>query len=206
MLKRTKGRILLTLLVITGLAGTLNDSALTAKERKFAVNHFKDSKNELLKNVKGLSEEQLNFKATPTSWSIVECFYHITLTEKGLWGMFESNMKGAATPEKRSLVKNKDEEIPRLVNDRTNKVQAPEPFRPDKATWKDLDDAMTEFKKNRNEHIKYVKTTTEDLRNHVFELPGAVMDGYQMLLFIAAHSERHTQQIKEIKANPGFPK
>ena len=41
MLKRTMGRSLLTLLVITGLAGTINDSSLSQKERKFGVNMFK---------------------------------------------------------------------------------------------------------------------------------------------------------------------
>ena len=33
-----------------------------------------------------------------------------------------------------------------------------------------------------------------------------VMDGYQWLLLIAAHCERHTAQILEIKAMPGYPK
>jgi hypothetical protein len=32
MLKRTKGRLLLTLLVVTGFAGTLNDTTLTKQE------------------------------------------------------------------------------------------------------------------------------------------------------------------------------
>ena len=31
------------------------------------------------------------------------------------------------------------------------------------------------------------------------------MDGYQWLLAAAAHTERHTKQILEVKANPNFP-
>jgi hypothetical protein len=32
------------------------------------------------------------------------------------------------------------------------------------------------------------------------------MDGYEFVLFIAAHSERHTKQILEVKADPNYPK
>ena len=41
MLKRTKGRILLTMLVITGLAGTVKNTTLTSQERKFAISQLK---------------------------------------------------------------------------------------------------------------------------------------------------------------------
>jgi hypothetical protein len=48
--------------------------------------------------------------------------------------------------------------------------------------------------------------TTKDLREHVSESPLGMLDGYEWLLFIGAHSERHTKQILEVKANPDFPK
>src|SRR5882672_4406722 len=32
------------------------------------------------------------------------------------------------------------------------------------------------------------------------------LDGYEFVLLIAAHSERHTKQINEVKADPNFPK
>jgi hypothetical protein len=32
------------------------------------------------------------------------------------------------------------------------------------------------------------------------------MDAYQWLLLLAAHSARHTAQILEVEANPGYPK
>jgi hypothetical protein len=36
--------------------------------------------------------------------------------------------------------------------------------------------------------------------------PVGKMDGYEFILFIAAHSERHVKQIDEVKADPNFPK
>ena len=35
---------------------------------------------------------------------------------------------------------------------------------------------------------------------------GKTLDAYEWLLFLAAHSERHTKQIDEVKADPNFPK
>jgi hypothetical protein len=32
------------------------------------------------------------------------------------------------------------------------------------------------------------------------------LDAYQFLLFISAHSDRHTKQMLEVKADPNFPK
>lgn len=206
MLKRTKGLLLLTLLVATGLAGALNTTSLSEKERKFAVNYFKETKADLQQSVKGLSEAQLNYKASEDRWSIKECFYHITMAEKNLWGMFEATMKLPATPEKRVEVKMADDDIMKLIANRSQKAVALESIQPVKASWNSLDEAMTSFKAERGDILKYTKTTTEDLRNHIFPMPFGSIDGYQLILFIAGHSNRHTQQINEVKADPNFPK
>ena len=33
-----------------------------------------------------------------------------------------------------------------------------------------------------------------------------MLDAYDWLLFLSGHTERHTLQIQEVKADPGFPK
>ena len=206
MLKRTKGRLLLTLLVITGLAGTLKDTSLSHKERKSAMTLMKDTKVDALKSVKGLSKAQLNFKAAPDRWSVKECMYHIAISEKNLWDMLEASMKEPANPEKRSEIKMTDEQIIKMMEDRSFKVKTAEPFEPKNTPYKTLDDAVNAFKSRRADHIKYIKTTTEDLRNHIVQMPFGSLDCYQLCLMIASHSNRHTQQIEEVKADPKFPK
>jgi hypothetical protein len=61
--------------------------------------------------------------------------------------------------------------------------------------------------------VEYLESTP-DLRLHMVEAPplkavskGAFesMDGYQWVLTAAAHIERHTKQILEVKADAGFP-
>jgi hypothetical protein len=205
MLKRTKGRLLLTLLVITGLAGTLKDTSISEKERKTATGLLKDTKTDMLKSVKGLSEAQLDFKASADHWSVKECTYHIAISEKNLWNMLETNMKMAPNPEKRSEIKMTDEQLIKALEDRSNKVKTSEPFEPKNTPYKSLDEALNAFKAMRADHIKYMKSTTEDLRNHVVQMPFGWLDCYQLCLMMAAHSNRHTQQINEVKADPNFP-
>ena len=200
------GRSLLGLLVITGLAGTINDTSLSKKERKSAINLMKDTKADALKSVKGLSAAQLNFKAAPDKWSVKECMYHIAISEKNLWNLMEATMKAPANPEKRAEMKMTDEQLVKMMEDRSFKVKTVDAFEPKNTPYKSLDEAVEAFKTRRADHIKYMKSTTEDMRNHVAQMPFGWLDCYQLCLMVASHSNRHTQQINEVKADPAFPK
>ena len=204
--KRNFGYLLLTLLVISGLAGTPTDNSLSKKERKYAADLMKETKSDVIKAVKGLSEPQLNFKTAPDKWSIKECAYHIAISEKNLWGILETTMKGAANPEKRSEIKMTDEQLVKMMEDRSFKVKTSEPLEPKNTPYKSFDEALDDFKTNRTNHIKYLKATTEDLRNHVVHMSFGWLDCYQLCLMIASHSNRHTQQINELKADSVYPK
>lgn len=199
------GRLLLTLLVITGLAGTVVDNTPSKSERKFAVGLMKDTYKEVLKTVEKLSAAQLEFKPGPESWSVKECMYHIAVSEKNLWNFLEGTMKAAANPEKRTEIKVTDEQFVQMMGNRSNKVKTMESFEPKNTGYHSLSEALADFKEQRAKNIKYMKNSNEDLRNHVVQLPFGWIDCYQLYLMIGAHSERHTQQMKEVMAHPGFP-
>ena len=93
-----------------------------------------------------------------------------------------------------------------MIEDRSKKATAVEFLQPNKAPWKSTEEALTAFKSSRTAHLKYTKNTTEDLRNHIFKLPFGSIDGYQFILFMSAHSRRHTKQIDEVRSDPKFPK
>jgi hypothetical protein len=98
-----------------------------------------------------------------------------------------------------------DEMVLTRVPDRTNKAQAPEPLKPTNR-YGSPDAAVKHFVDSRNRTINFLQKT-EDLRAHVVDSPlGKKLDAYQWILFISAHSERHTKQINEVKADPNFPK
>jgi DinB superfamily len=180
-------------------------STLSKEERKYAAGLLKETKKYFLKNTKGLSDAQLDFKASPEKWSIRQCMEHIALSESFLDQVIQGTLKGAANPEKRSEIKIKDEDLVIMLTDRTKKAQAPEPIQP-KGSFKTADEAIAAFSVARDKHIDYIKTTQDDMRNHCVPHPAfGMMDTYQWMLLLAGHSKRHTLQIEEVKASPGFP-
>jgi DinB superfamily len=92
------------------------------------------------------------------------------------------------------------------MQDRTNKVKTRPELEPQNTPYKSAEEALSSFKENREKLINYVKTTKDEMRNHVTQMPFGMIDSYQIVLFISAHCNRHTQQINEVKADPNFPK
>jgi len=204
--RKTYHYLLLLFIVFSGLAGTPTDDALSKKERKFSADLMKNTKTDLQNAIKSLSQAQLDYKPASDRWSVKECVYHIAVSEKNLWVMLEKSMKEPATPEKKKDLKVTDEQVVKMIEDRTNKVKTFPAFEPQNTGYKSLDDAMNDFKINRTAHIKYIKATSEDMRNHFVQMPFGLLDCYQLSLMIASHTNRHTQQLNEVKADPGFPK
>lgn len=205
MLKRTQGRLLLTLLVITGLAGTLNNTSLSLKERKFATSLLKDGRTELFKTIEGLSDAQLNFKQAPDSWSIKQYIYHIAASEKNSWNLLTTIMKAAPNPEKRAFITLSDDQLIALAEDPSSDLFSAELEDTKNVSFQSINKALESFKQQRTDHIKYLKLSTEDLRDHVVQMPFGWIDCYQLCLMIAAHSNRHITEIEELRCNKKFP-
>ena len=114
--------------------------------------------------------------------------------------MLDGNLKQPPTPDKRGEVKITDEDIVKKVEDRSTKVKTMDPAKPENTPYASAALALAAFKDSREKLIDYTKSTDADLRNHiVMGLPFGAIDGYQFILFISAHSNRHMQQIIEVK-------
>lgn len=185
---------------------TTKNSSISDAERKTAVDLLQQTEQGVINSISGLSEAQLNFKPAPDKWSVLDCVKHIAITEQGLWQMTNGALQQAANPDKRSEIKATDEQVVQMIESRAQKVKTAPPMEPQNTPYKSLDEALGSFKKDREKLIEYAKTTNDDLRNHVVTFPAGSFDTYQMILFIGAHSNRHTQQIEEVKADPNFPK
>ncbi|MBA4055070.1 MAG: DinB family protein [Marivirga sp.] len=155
-----------------------------------------------------MSAAQLNFKSSPESWSVAECVEHIAISESNFFGMIQETLKEAADPARRSEIKISDEQLYHAITDRSQRVKTNEAFQPT-GKFGSHAETLKEFIKKREASVIYIKNTSDDLRNHFFTFPAEVLgtvDAYQLLLFAAGHSKRHTLQIEEVKNNPGFPK
>jgi hypothetical protein len=60
--------------------------------------------------------------------------------------------------------------------------------------------------RSRARTLEFLKTN-DGLRAHAADSPlGKKLDAYQWVLYISAHSQRHTKQLKEVMADANFPK
>ena len=195
------------ILLIAATAAIAQTPTLTAEEREAALKHLQTTHDAFLQSISGLSDKQWRFKPAPDRWSVAEVSEHIAVSESGIFGVVQEQiMTSPAAPEKRAEVAGKDEAILKNVPDRSHKAQAPEFLKPTNR-WATREDLTKAFEESRKATEDYVKTTSDDLRDHFFAHPVfGPLDGYQWILLISAHSERHTKQILEVKADPNFPK
>ena len=199
-------KILLFVTAVMVLSFVAPEKGISKKERKDAEKFLKETEMGVYAAVKNLSEAQLKFKAAEDKWSVEECLKHIAASETMLWQAANGAIEQAANPEKRTEIKMTDEEVKTKIADRSHKDKTMTPLEPQNIAFKNAEEALASFKGNRAKLITYVSDTEADLRNHVAIFPFASLDAYQVILFIGAHSRRHTLQIEEVKMDPNFPK
>jgi uncharacterized damage-inducible protein DinB len=195
--------VLMTLVLMGG-AAAASAQDVTQAEKDRALQYLETTKKGVLDATKGLSEAQWNFKAGPDRWSVAQVMEHIAAAEDFIRGALKEKVMMAPAGEPGRDVKKTDEAVLAMVPDRTTKVQAPEPLVPTNRFGSPAD-SVKHFVESRATTEEFLKTTT-GLREHVTDSPLGKMDGYEFILLIAAHSERHTKQINEVKADPNFPK
>lgn len=179
---------------------------LSQADRDKAVAHLNKTRAAFLASIQGLSAEQWNFKPAPEVWSVAEVAEHITVSEGTILDLIQKKiMTIPPDPQQIAEAKGKDGAILKMIPDRSEKFKAPEFLQP-KARWTQAE-ITPEFETRRARTLEFVRSTQDDLRAHT--LPHPVMkaiDAYQWVLLLSAHSERHTAQIEEVKANANFPK
>jgi DinB superfamily len=192
------------LLISTLLFGiSIFAQSLTPADREKGAKYLEQTRDGVVAAVKGLSDAQMKFKAAPDRWSVAETLEHIALAENDAHNLFAQAMKSPAEKADRDAAK-VDATILSMVPDRSHKAQAPPQLVPT-GRWTPSE-SLDHFLKSRAEAIALMKSTP-DLREHLADSPfGQKWDAYEFLLFGAAHSERHTKQINEVKADPNFPK
>lgn len=181
-------------------------ATISKKERKAATKTLKASEKNMEKAIKGLSAAQLDFTPSAEAWGVGDCVKHLAASEGGLRQMLDASLAAPANPEKRSEVKMTDAEFSAMMTSRENKVKTFAALEPKNTSFKSVDEAIAAFKTQRAQLIDMVKTNNSDMRNHVSALPFGSIDAYQMVLLIAAHTNRHVAQMNEVKANMAFPK
>ena len=193
---------LVLILTVSAFAGELPVAANA--DRAALIAQLQRTEARFLKSVEGLSEAQWTFKAAPDRWSIAECAEHITASEPFIRKMVADSMKTALAADVAATAKKDDTILVALV-DRTRKFKAPEPLIPTNR-FATPAETLAEFKKQRAETIALASGDVDLRANGANHFALGPLDSYGWFLFQSAHSERHTLQIEEVKADPNFPK
>ena len=177
---------------------------LTDEERSKAIQKLTETHEYLLTTIDGLSEAQLNYQSSPESWSIANCLEHITISENAFADMLKGTLAATSDEAMKAAVTMSDEELYGMIASREKKVTTSEPFEPT-GKFGTYEETLANFTAKRTEHIEFMKTSEADFRNHFKEMPFGTIDAYQMVLFMAGHTERHVKQMEEVKADENFP-
>ena len=187
------------------------DQTLTASELEQARLYFQQTRDGALGAVKGLSPEQWNFKPAADRWSIAEVLEHVVFVQERVLGPIWEQLATAPPPPADYDYKQVDAIVIHQFPTRFAKFPSPE-FAQPAGRWTPSE--MVERLIVNYDRLAIVLESTPDLRGRALEARPlkAVsqdkyqwMDGYQWLLTAAAHTERHTKQILEVKAGADFP-
>jgi hypothetical protein len=183
----------------------LSAGELTQGERNRALSELHATRKLFVDAVSGLSEAQWRFKPGPDRWSVAEIAEHVAVTEDLYWNGIQRNVSGDANPEKRAEIEVADEAVIPRMADRTSKREAGEANTPT-GRFADAAAVIAAYQASRDRLIDYVRSTKDDLRNHVWPHRAyGPIDGCQWLLLACGHIERHVAQINEVKASEGWP-
>jgi hypothetical protein len=169
---------------------------LTTMERQRLVSHMEMTSSWLADELSGLSQAQLTFRRASDAWTILEVLDHLVVVGPIYWQDLQAALKA---PDRKSMAS--DADILWYGIDRTNREKAVPTEVP--KGLRDLQGGLEAYRKQHAQLLQYVKTTKDDLRSKLVERQGC--DGYQWLLLISTHEQRHILQIREIKADPKFP-
>jgi hypothetical protein len=187
------------------------DQPLTASEREQARLYFQQTRDGALGAVKGLSPAQWNFKPAADRWSIAEILEHVVVVQERVLERMRDQIPQAPPPPADYDYKQVDAMVMHRFSARLSKFPSPEVAQP-LGRWTASE--VVERLISNYDRFAICLESTPDLRRHALEgLPLKLvtqgeyqwMDGYHWLLAAAAHTERHTKQMLEVKADADFP-
>ncbi|HEX2121677.1 MAG TPA: DinB family protein [Thermoanaerobaculia bacterium] len=197
-------RIALVLLLAVSIPSFAADPIPTATDQEKLLQHLQRTRDLFLASVEGLSEAQWNYKPAPDKWSVAECAEHIAASETLIRGAVEKSLAAPAAKSALKQQKVTDDVVVSAIVDRTKKFSAPEPLVPANRFGGPAA-AVEAFRKEREETLKLAEGD-KDLRKYAAQHPGfGMLDAHGWMLFLSAHTERHTLQIEEVKSSDGFP-
>lgn len=170
-----------------------------ATRRERVLQELRATGDGFLKAVEETTEAAWGFKPDPARWSVAETAEHTTVVLSSVSRMIMTRLLEQPLPPRESSPRITDDQIIRLLFDRSRRRDAPDTTLPT-GRYTSRTETLTAFSTARNHLMEWVSVTEADLREFGSPHPAlGKLDGVQWLLFLAAHTERHTRQILETR-------
>ncbi|MEO8637207.1 MAG: DinB family protein [Gemmatimonadales bacterium] len=159
-----------------------------------------------LQATEGLTPEQWNWKPAPDIWSIRETAEHTTVVLRRIARTLTATILSQPLPPTDDRSHASDEVIIQRLFDRTVRRPAPEAVLPT-GRWATAAQCTAAYVEGQEQVKEWYTGITDDLRQFGAAHPAlGMLDGVQWLLFLTAHTERHTRQMREIQEWAGYPR
>ena len=176
-----------------------NTYSITAQEKQFAIDYLNRTGKAFVEAISDMSEKQWYRRPGPGEWSAAECAQHLLETELYFFmPSVEKMLADAPDPDRMKETAGKEQAVIDSMEIRTYKIKG-QPW--EESSDKVIDKAalISAFQAKRAENIQWLENSDGNFRANFMEFPGmGPIDVYQFILFIAAHTTRHTAQIQEI--------
>ena len=170
--------------------------SIAASDRAALLDILTSSADRFRSATQGLTDAQWNHKPAPDKWSPAELAEHIALSEEIMPRLARKALGEPAAVREDAQVREQDAEIIDSMKDDAWHGNASESIRP-KHAFATGPAAATAFLERRARTADYVRDTDEPLRDHTFPHPAyGPLDGFQWLLMLAHHTDRHVRQIE----------
>jgi hypothetical protein len=190
----------IAVLVLVANSGVSVAATMTEIERQRLLAHMDMTAGWLADEVSGLSAAQTEFRRSSDAWTIAEVVEHLVVVAPIYWDDLQKALKQSPGSQRSSMT---DADVLWYGVDRTRREQAVPSERPT-GKIRDLRTALEAYRKHHDRLRQYISNTRDDLRSHIVLRQGC--DVYQWALLISTHEQRHIQQIREVKADPKFPR
>lgn len=172
MFKRNKGYLLLTLLVLTGLAGRMHSDSLTAKERHALITSFKSSRQTLLQYSTALEQARTKKQRTFAQQRL----YETAGATVRLWEQTKTAIHMRLLRNDTST----SAHVPAILGNTgaTKKHHKP--------SFNSAEEALKAGDRAYVEIIKYLRTTTENPKRYLVPMGKDTINVYDAIRMIAA--------------------
>ena len=161
--------------------------------------HLETSRQAFIDACANLTPEQSLARASEASWSVLDVVEHIATVEIGIVDVFRFRLfERPCPPEYKAQTVGKDQLVVDAMKDRTSRRISPDIVKP-AGRWPSLAAALEAFDRARMEMIQLLGRETRELRDYCAPHPALkALDGYQWILFLVAHTDRHREQIADL--------